>query len=220
MTRSISAATLAAIEADTAHPIIFVELRIDESSSPQVIDRLHTGVGTLTWGGFNWTGAGSLASIEGVPESMGLSPNAVRLGLSGVDSTVTDRVFATNYYRRPVLVYLGALSGGALVADPSTIFSGFIESIEMVMADEDGDSVVLTAESELILFKRSKQVRYTDQRLQSEYSGDKGFEFMAQVVNAKVVWRGNNQAALGTGSGSSTGTKPGGGTFTGERYDR
>lgn len=203
MTRSISTSTLNAIEADTAHPILFVELRID-TGSPEVIDRLHTGLGTITWGGNDWTGAGSLASIEGVPESMGLSPNAVRMGLSGVDSTITDRVFDTEYYRRPVLVYLGALSDGALIEDPSTIFSGFIEKIEMVIGGEDGDSVVLTAESELILFKRSRQVRYTDSRLQSEFSGDKGFEFLEQVVNKKVVWRGQQEARLGGGAGAGT----------------
>jgi len=210
MTRAIGSSTLSALESDTAHPIIFVELRIDEGS-PETIDRLHTGLGTITWGGNNWTGTGTLATFEGVPETMGLSPNAVRMGLSGVDSSITDLVFSTNYYRAPVNVYLGALSDGALVEDPSQIFAGFIESIEMVMADEDGDTVMLTAESELILFKRSKEVRYTDSRLQNEFSGDLGLEFMAQVVNAKVVWRGNQQAAIGTG-----GSRGGGG----DRFNR
>lgn len=200
MTRGISAATLAALEANTATPIFFVELRIDEDSSPQIIDRLHTGIGTITWGGFDWTGAGALASIDNVAEGSSLSPNAIRLGLSGIDATITDYVFNNEYYRAPVIVYWGALTDGALVEDPSVVFSGFIESIDVVMGGEDGDSIEVTAESELILFRRAPMLRYTDQWLQSKYAGDVGLQFVDQVKTAKVAWRGERQARMGTTS--------------------
>ncbi len=98
---------------------------------------------------------------------------------------------------------MGAMSAGALVADPSLIFSGFIEKIDMSVGGEGGDSVTLTAESEFILFKRSRNVRYTDRQLQSEYSGDLGFELLESTANAKVVWRGKQN---GLGSQSTAGS--------------
>lgn len=190
MTRGISTATLAALEAQTAEPVFFVELGPFDNTSPQTTDRLHTSLGTITWGGNPWTGAGNLASIGEVKEGLNISPNAIKLGLSGVNSDMLDLVFSTDYYQRPCLVYLGAMSAGALVEDPSLIFSGFIVSIEMQIGGDD--AITLTAESELVWFKRSRNVRYTDNQLQSEFSGDLGFEYLEQVKTRRVVWRGHS----------------------------
>lgn len=203
MTRGISASTLSAIEDDSATPIIFAELRLDAGT-----DYLHTGIGTITWGSNDWLGVGDLAQVESLRESNTLSPNALRLGLSGISSDITDLVFNVNYYRRPCLAYLGALSGGALIEDPSLVFSGFIESLEMVIGDERGDTVILTAESELILFKRSRDVRYTDTRLQSEFSGDLGLEFKESVATDRIVWRGRNNPMGSEGSGGGRENDP------------
>jgi hypothetical protein len=205
MTRALDAATLSALEAATATPIYFVELGPFNDTSPESYLRLHTGIGTITWNSLAWTGAGDLASIDSVRESTSFRPEAIRMGLSGVSSDVTNVVFNTNYYRRPCKMYLGALSDGALVADPSIIFSGFIQKIDMVMGAPDGDRVLLTAESELILFKRSRDVRYTDNELQSEYSGDLGLQFLESVATQKVVWRGTNNNLGGGGGGGGGG---------------
>ena len=202
MTRAISAATLAALEANTATPIYFIEIRIDETASPQVITRLHSGLGTITWGGFAWTGAGSLLSIDTIQESAEINPSPFRASLSGVDSTITNIVFGQNYYQRPCLCYIGALDDGGLIEDPSEIFSGFILKIDMSIGDpNEGDKVVLNAESELMWFQRSRNVRYTDRQLQSEYSGDVGLSMLEAVLNGKVVWRGRKNRMGSSGSG-------------------
>lgn len=197
MTRSIDSATLAAIEADSANIVYFIELEIDLTASPQVTLRLHSGLGQITWGSKVWTGGGSLLGIQSISESNTPNPAPLKATLSGVDSSVTNVVFNTNYYRKPCKLYLGALSDGALVADPDIIFSGFIEKIDMTLGGEEGDSVELTAESEFILFKRTRNVRYTDRQLQSEYSGDLGFEFLEYSSTAKVVWRGKENGMGG-----------------------
>ena len=190
MTRGISAATLAAIESDSAAPVMFAELQLDGGT-----EYYHTWLGTITWGGNDWIGAGQMASVESVKETKELQPNALRIGLSGLDANMTDIMFNQNYYRRPLIGYLGAMSDGALIEDPSVIFSGFIESLEMEMGEQD--SIVLTAESELILFKRSRDVRYTDTRLQSEFSGDLGLQFKESVATDRIVWGGKNNGLGG-----------------------
>lgn len=217
MTRSLDAATLAALEADTATPIYFVELGPFQDTSPNTTERLHNGLGSITWGSNTWTGTGDLGSIDSVRESTSITPEALRMTLSGVTSDITNIVFNTNYYQRPCIVYLGALSAGALVADPDIVFSGFIQKIEMKLGGgASGDVVVLTAESELILFKRSRDVRYTNNELQSEFSGDTGLEYLESVTTQNVVWRGKNNN-LGGGGGGQTDGAGGGGSRAGQR---
>jgi len=203
MTRPIDTATLSALESDSVQIIYFIELLIDQGS-PETALRLHSGLGTITWGSRTWTGAGSLLAIGTIQETNEINPVPFRASLSGMSSAVTNIVFNTNYYRKPCLAYIGALSDGALVADPNVFFSGFIEKMDMSIGAQDGDKVELTAENEFMLFKRSRNIRYTDRQLQSEYSGDLGFEFLEFTAKANVIWRGKNNG-LGGGSGS-TGT--------------
>ena len=206
MTRAaIGAATLARIEEDSTSLIVFVELQLDSGT-----ERLHTGIGTIAWGGNSWEGAGDLASFDETSESVGLNPEPIRMGLSGLSTDITNMVFTEDYYRRGVLAYLGALNDDfTLVEDPGLISSHIINQLEMTMADpEQGDTVLLTGESELAIFDRTKLNRYTDKQLQTEYSGDLGLQYIDQVPDAKTVWRGNNNVRLGTGGGSNGGSVP------------
>lgn len=200
MTRGISAATLAALESGVAYPIYFVELQLDAGT-----DYLHTGIGTITWGGNDWLGVGDFGAVDSVKESNTVNPNPLLIGLSGISPDITDLVMNINYYRRPCLLYWGALDDGSLLEDPSLIFSGFLEKPDMVIAAEEGDVVGFAAESELILFKRSRDVRYTNTRLQSEFSGDLGLEYKESVARGRVVWRGREN---NLGGGRNNGNDP------------
>lgn len=213
MTRGFDASTLNALEADSAHPIIFVELGPFDTTSPETIEYLHSGFGTITWNSIDWVGIGQIMVLDTLKEGMGLSPQAIRLGVSAADADMIAIAMTTNYYRRGCKVYLGALASGALVADPTMIFSGYIEDIDVTMGGGE-DQISITAESELIFFKRTRDVRYTANQLQSEYSGDEGFEYLESVAIQKVVWRGRDNP-LGSG-GSSRGS----GGRSGPRADR
>lgn len=206
MRSSLGAATLAALEAEAAAPIYFLELLLDVTSSPQVTVRLHTGLGTITWGGYDWTGAGSLLSVEGVEETSEINPAPFRCALSGVNSQVTDLVFTQNFHLRPCNFYLGALSDGALIEDPGVIHAGFVQDLQMQLGGKD--TVVLTSESEMIFFQRTRNVRYTDRQLQSEYPGDLGLEYVDEVAGATVKWRGQNNQLGGGGGGPGPGLNP------------
>lgn len=214
MTRGFDAATLSALEADSAHPIIFVELGPFDSTSPETIEYMHSGLGTITWNSIDWVGIGQIMVLDSVKEGIGLSPQAIRLGVSAADADMIAIAMSTNYYRRACKVYLGALSGGALVADPTMIFSGYIEDIDVTMGGGQ-DQISITAESELIFFKRTRDVRFTANQLQSEYSGDEGFEYLESVSLQKVVWRGRDNR-LGSGGTSD----PLRGAPSGESRDR
>ena len=195
MTRAISTATLAALEADTVYTIFFAELLFD-TGSPENILRMSTWIGDITWNSVVWTGAGDMAAIS-FSEGIGVEPFALRVGLSGIDSDLITAALSTDYYQRPIILYMGSMGAdGALVEDPSIVFSGFIKSMEMTMANPKGDAISLVAESEVLWFSKTANVRYTDNQLQSEFSGDVGLEYLPQVIKRKVVWRGVSQTNL------------------------
>ena len=208
MTRSaLGTLTLAALESDAATPIYFVELGPFNHVSPEVTEYLHSGLGTINWyvtnPSIDWTGVGSLFEIGSVKEAEGLSPHAIRLGLNAADADMLSIVHEAIYFRRPCKVYLGALTNGLLVEDPGLIFSGFIEDIDTVMGGGE-DRIELIAESELILFKRSRDVRFSDNQLQTEYAGDLGLQYLEDVKNKKITWRGRtNPLGSEGGSGNS-----------------
>lgn len=195
--RGLPAGLVAALRDDTVRLVFAVELHFDSGT-----ERLHSGLGPLTFGGNTYQGAGDLAEIGILEEGTDLSPYAITLGLSGIDQDILAIALGEQYYNRGVTVYLGAISdAGALVTDPVVVFSGYIQSMSLVAGDpEAGDSVTLTCESELALLDRSSNLKYTDIQLQSEYPGDKGLEYLEQMEDARPVWRGSSQALAGTGS--------------------
>jgi hypothetical protein len=185
--------------------VLFVEIQLDTGT-----ERFHTGLGEITWGGQVWYGAGQMAAIEELAETIDLTPDAIRLGLNGFDPDVSDLVDTAEIYRRPVIMYLGAFNESyVLVADPDLVFSGYAEDLETSWGGEDGDSAMLTAESELRVLTRPRNLRYTDAQLQDEYSGDLGLEYLEQTKDAKTVWRGRQPTRLGGGSAVTSTTSGG-----------
>ena len=133
-----------------------------------------------------------------------LRPQPLRMGLNGLSTSIAQLALESNWYERPVTLYLGAMLDGQLVADPDVIFTGVIQDMNGTIGDRSGDLVEMTAESELIFFKRSRNVRYSNNQLQSEYPGDLGLEFLEGVATQKVTWRGQDQTT-GQGSGARSG---------------
>jgi hypothetical protein len=201
--RGIDPTVLAAIEDGNAELLFLLEFRIDEGS-PEDILRLHTGVGTISYDSNDWLGVGDLLSIDTVQDSLEMKPSPFVVSLSGLNSDITDLVFGTkSYYRRPAIFYIAAHSEGAMIGTPSILFSGFIEKLDMELAGDRGDVITANCENEFILFKRSRNVRYSDRQMQTEYPGDLGFEFLQAVLTSNVVWRGQRNG-LGVPRGDPT----------------
>ena len=188
MSRTLNAATLARLEADSASIVYFFELTLDSST-----ERLWTGPADITALGETWVGAGSLAMIDKADSGLEVSPYGLQVGLSGVDATVLDIVFAATdeYYMRPCRLLVGAMAdgvAGGLAADPDVWFRGFAQKMEMTIGEEGGDMVLLTCESEQIKFNRPRNRRYSDEQLQFDHTGDLGLQYLDRVPGSSVLW--------------------------------
>jgi hypothetical protein len=72
-----------------------------------------------------------------------------------------------------------------------------------------GDSITLSAESELGRFDRSANLRYTDTMLRKRDADDKFFEFLKDIEGVKISWgkRTSDQLAGSSGGRDDTNIK-------------
>ncbi len=188
-TRDIAAANITASEADHVVPVKFVHMALDSGDL-----RLHNAIGSLEFDSNTYTGVGDFGSIEALEESADLTPFAVRFQLSGLDSTILNAALTEDYFGRDVKIYLGWLSDGALVADPDEWWSGSVDKMDVVRGPDN--AVVVTAESELRLFRKSNGKLFTDEDQQLDFAGDLFFEYVPQLQEARAVWGGQGANPL------------------------
>jgi len=150
---------------------------------------VHNSLGTYTWGGQDWLGVGDLGSISEVEEGQDVSPYAITLMLSGLDATISGAALTENYFMHPVTVYLGVLDADdALIANPTQIWAGFMDQMNLTVGADGGDAIQLIAESELSRFDVSRNLMYTNAAQQERYSGDLFFSHIHKVEGAKFNW--------------------------------
>ena len=184
MRRGSPAAVLTALSSQHVSLVTFAKLEF-----PSGTLYVHNSLGTYTWGGNDWLGTGDLGEISQLQEGAEVSPYKITLSLSGLDSTISGAALTEDYYLQPVTVYLGALaSDDTLIADPTIVWEGAMDQMELSVGAEGGDAIVLTAESELARFDRASNLKYTDAQLQTDFSGDLAFEFMSDIEGSKIRW--------------------------------
>jgi len=76
----------------------------------------------------------------------------------------------------------------ALIADPTQIWAGFMDQMNVSLGADGGDAIQLIAESELSRFDVSRNLMYTNAAQQERYSGDLFFSHIHKVQGAKFDW--------------------------------
>ena len=195
MSRGFPSDVLTALSSEHVALVTFAKLEF-----PSGTLYLHNSIGTYTWGGNDWLGTGDLGEISQLEEGAQISPYKITLSLSGLDATISGAALTEDYYLQPVTVYLGALNANdVLIADPTIVWEGAMDQMELSIGAADGDMIVLTAESELARFDKASNLKYTDAQLQSDSAGSLGFEFMADIEGAKIRWGDPNSDAVAGG---------------------
>ena len=199
MSRGLSTAVKNALKAQTVRLITFAEL--DFASGTLYV---HDGLGTYTWGGNDWLGVGDFGGISTVEEGSEVSPYSLNLTLSGLDAGLVATALTENYFMRDVSIYLGLLDeDDALIDTPTQIWAGFMDVMSLTAGASGGDTITLTAESELSKFDRSANLRYTETMLRKRNANDKFFEFLKDIEGVKVSWGSKTSGNLvGSSSGN------------------
>jgi hypothetical protein len=162
-----------------------------------------SGVGDLAYGGNTYTGVGDLLSIGEIAESSDLSAAGISVSITGLKSEFLVIAKDHQYQGRPLTVALGAFdSSGSLIADPTVMFSGFMD-IMTITEGGDSSTISVSVENKLIAFERSKVRRYTAEDQKIDHPTDKGFEFVTAIVEKEIIWGRATGSAGGGGYNGS-----------------
>lgn len=181
MARNLDGGTVAAVTAGHVPYLFFVQL--DFSQQLRVCSAGYS----IDWNGATWLGIGTLGNIEPIQEQASLEATGVRLTLSGVPSDLVAISLAEQYQGRPCQIWFAPLREDLqLAVQPIRLFSGRMDT----MATEVGDTATITvsAESRMVTWDRAKVRRYNNEDQQSRYQGDRGFEFVPQMVERNLQW--------------------------------
>lgn len=198
MSRTLTTAMSNALVANVVRPIYLVSMSFDSSETTSNIN-IWSGLGDLTFESVNFLGVGDLLAISSVEETADISAKGISVSLTGVKAQLLDVALTHEYQGRPIIVRLGAFDDtGSLIADPTIIFSGFMDTMTIAEIGKYS-TITVSAENKLIAFERTKVRRYTAEDQKIEYPTDKGFEFVTAIVEKEILW------------GRPTGTAQGGG---------
>lgn len=190
MAHTIDSAVLTAAQAEVVRPVILVALDFDEgyvrlSSAPfdMTVDADDDGSAET------FTGVGTLGRIFALQEGAELQPYSGQMELSGVDPAMIAIALGSHYQGRACAIWLALLDAGHVpVGDPFLAFSGRMDTMKIVLGQEA--KITLSVQSHLADWENPRVRRYTNEDQQQLFSGDKGLEFVAQIVNKKLNWGG------------------------------
>jgi len=191
MSRAFDSGTATALAQQSVSVLTFVKL--DFASG---VVRCHNGLGTYTWGGFDWLGVGDFGAVSQLEEGADVSPYGITLSLSALDATMAGVALTEDYFRREVVIYLGALSAAdVLIDDPIQMWAGFMDVMSLT-AGAESDIITVQCESELVAFDRSSNLKYTTQTQQKYFPSDIFFDFLPKIEGAKIQWRSTESESI------------------------
>ena len=182
MAREISSLTLAAGKAGVVRPVILARLDFASGSVRACSAPFNVG-----HEGETYTGVGNLGAISTVPEGAELQSYAVELTLSGIPSDLVTLALADQYQGREARLFLALLDEGhRLIGVPMLVFRGQMDTLDI----ELGKTATLTliVQNRLADWERPRLRRYTHEDQQSEFPGDRGFEFVPQMAEKSIYW--------------------------------
>lgn len=160
-----------------------------------------SGVGTYSYDSKSYIGAGNFLQISTIQETTSVQANGLKVGLSGVSSTLITAARDADYQGRVLTVKLGLMdSSNAVISDPVVVFEGFMDV--MTISDKgETCEIAISVEHRLIEFDRQRVRRLTDADQQIDHAGDKGFEFIAEIQEKEIAWgvHDGSKPVYGTG---------------------
>ena len=182
MTRSLTSGVQTAVAADVVRPVTLVKMEFDSGTV-----RYSGADRAITYDSESYTGIGNFAGFSVVEEGVDLQTYTVTISISGIPTALLSISLDEDYQNRFVTLFQGFLNDSyALISDPVEIFKGRVNQMNI----EAGETatISLTVESRLVDWERPRIRRYNNNDQQVAFSGDKGFEFVPQMVEKELIW--------------------------------
>lgn len=142
----------------------------------------------LVWNSQTWLGVGALGSVSGVTEDTEVRAGATTLTMTGIPTEYLTDALAVVKGGGLAQVYLGFLSGGALVTDPIPANLGLIDAPACKIGPETC-SITITVESEFSDLQRSRGGRLTTCDQRSRYPWDASCDVVSLIQDKLLLWK-------------------------------
>ena len=183
MSRDLSTAMQTVTTDSVVRPFFLVTLDFPTGSI-----NFWSGGGNLVHGQTTYIGAGDLLSVSSFEEKTDLAAVGAAITLNGIKTSLVQKARDENYQGRAASIKLGAFdTTGNIIADPVTMFSGFMD-VMVINEGAEYSEITVTLENKLLQLERSKERRYTDGDQRLDYPDDDGFEFVAALQDYEIVW--------------------------------
>lgn len=180
MTRTISSACEAAASAGQVRPVYLVRMDFDTpvlvNSSPY----------TITYDSEDYVGVGGLGAIDAIQEGAEMQAYAAKFTMSGIPPEYVSIALGEHYQGNDVKLYQAFLDEDHALIDATLTWNGRMDTMDIEMGETA--TITVTAESYLVDWDRRRISRYNNADQQSKYPGDKGFEFVEQMVEKQILW--------------------------------
>lgn len=182
---TISASQQTALEQSATRVVYFCEFQFATATL-----RVNTTNQTITWGGFDWIGLGSVSNIGAVEESDGMEPRSLSFTLNAAQpSWLALSVGPVEEYRgQPAKMYFCPLDSGFLpVGNPEICWSGLMDVVSVGMSGDEG-SINLKCETSAYGLKRRQVSRINAAQHKLKNPTDTGFDYLTSLIAQPQLW--------------------------------
>jgi hypothetical protein len=161
-----------------------------------------SGVGSISWNGQTWIGAGNLGHIDKVADSLQKNDTGVVLSLNYLDDDLRNEVVTTDPRGSDASIYLALMNANGTVNEAYEVFPGFVDEVEIVDAGQTG-SIKVRLASELARLAKPVYFQLSDAHQKFLFPDDRGMEF-ATRMDEPIYW-GRKPSFVRTGGGGGGG---------------
>ena len=183
MTRNLTPAAAAAVQADVVMRTVAVELMFDAAPV-----RLNGSLVPIMIGGVEFAGVGQLGSISTIEETAELQSAGIRLALTGIPRDALALALTEPCQGRRCTVWevwLDRETGG-VIADPSVVFRGRMDTMSARLGEVA--TVEVTIEDRLTDMDRPNLALYADEDQRRAHPTDGFFRFVPATAEKEIVW--------------------------------
>jgi hypothetical protein len=182
-TRELTPGMVTGFTNNVVRPVLLFQM--DTSAGTVYI---WSGIGNLVWNGITFIGAGALATVDVIPETTDLSANGVTVALSGIPSSYLALALESIENRYNATLWFGLFDDNLnLIADPYQVYQG-ITDVPTITEGTDTCKITITIENRFSDLNRARTTYYTPQDQALIDATDKGFDYVAGLQNASVIF--------------------------------
>jgi hypothetical protein len=145
---------------------------------------------TLTWGGHDWIGLGSIGAISPIEESEGTESKSLTFTLNVAQASYLSLAVGNveEYRGRTAKLYFCPLDESfQLVGTPQRCWRGIMDLMAIGIEGEEG-KITLKCETSAYGLKRQPGLRLNAAQHKERHPGDTGLDYLNDLIANPQVW--------------------------------